>query len=638
MLNCILTKEDSLLFDTSDRIWGMSHTPRLLGILRKLRLESVSLEPEEESVWNNLKEKLQLQDEHSLDTRSFTLNQAQWEDVQIPILTPYELSYLPGMFAEYPHKRYIPVLISGETVYVGPCTAEAAVYDSFIRRVAANNPMFADKVRIGEEERITEILYMNKQILHTHRQEIEAAIDSLLQGDSPNTVWIISEGQSERHAFLTFQSNPPVSIGPKDLMNAVDSQLGIITALHTESFPFKGREIFVSVSSTTDYSVYHPDLFAQSNSGAGFDRQSAEYSAIGESIERLAAGCCSAGRKLAAWNEISDEAVCPDDFVLFSKDQYRTEGFAYHPFTRNTTVNWMKADNLMTGVQNYVPAAFVQLPYKTALGETRITPAISTGLALGKSRARSILSGIFEVVERDAFALCWLLRLPPNRRLRLEEYLEGYDPERDEQYVCNAYDITVDHLFTTVAVTIYDRNSSHFMIGAATRFTAEEAVSKAFLEAAQGITYVKMLVNKYKDHGLAADFNKINTFQKHAAFYSLYPELKTGVHYLLDEDCSVETVRNSEFSAAAIRNINDEQKLQLALGTLQRAGFQAYHVDLTNQELEPLGASASRVLIPGLQPLHGAHSFRFLDGKRLDAVRQKYGWHDQLNPYPHPFP
>ncbi|REK74241.1 YcaO-like family protein [Paenibacillus paeoniae] len=637
MLNCILAEEERVLFDASDKIWGIQRDPYLVSILHKLTAEEMpELDPDEALYWGKLVQKMQLNHRNTLKTRNTAVKEIETEGAYCPIISPYELHNVWAIASES-GLPVIPVLLNGDTIYVGPLVEKAADYDVFVRKAASNNPLLADKIKIGSRGKGNVLFYVNKEHVHRQRSQIEQAITRLLDEQSPDTVWVIEQGAASRHTFVNRLSSASHE-GERDLMNAVDARLGIVSELQSESFRFKGRDIFISVSTTSDLSSYHPDLFAQSNSGAGFHQSDADYSAVGESIERLAAGCFDSARKLAAWQDLSGKAVDPDDFILFSQEQYEAAGFPYRPFTREASVHWLLSRSLMTGEEVYVPAALVQLPYRAASGETRISPAISTGLALGASQPQSILSGIFEVVERDAFASSWFLRLPPNERLDLKDYLDDYAAELDEHCVCQAYDITLDRLFATVVVTIHDNQSGRFMVGAATRFTRKEAVAKAFLEAAQGISYVEMLAAKYKTYGLKEDFNKVDSFQKHAAFYSIHPELRGEAGYVLNEGYVFQPRNEQPFDYTENDPQDDEERLKLAISTLQHAGYDAYWVDMTNRELEQLGAWCSRVIIPGLQPLHGTHRYRFLNPARLKAVRDKYSWSGPLNPYPHPFP
>lgn len=261
-------------------------------------------------------------------------------------------------------------------------------------------------------------------------------------------------------------------------------------------------------------------------------------------------------------------------------------------------------------------------------------PAISTGLALGKTSKQAILSGFYEVIERDAFALSWFLKLAPNRRLDIKNYIEDNKTMISEKYICNAYDISIQNLLNTVVVTIHDEETKHFMIGAATRFTISEAIKKAFLEAAQGITYINMLVRNYKNDNLIEEFNKIDSFQKHAAFYSIYPEMRKKVGYFLDEDYRFTERCNSNFNEALSEDMTDDDKIDVIVEMIKNINKDVYYVDITTYEIANLGASAARIIVPGMQPLHGTHRYRFLSNKRLMEI----GEEKVINNFPHPFP
>jgi hypothetical protein len=56
------------------------------------------------------------------------------------------------------------------------------------------------------------------------------------------------------------------------------------------------------------------------------------------------------------------------------------------------------------------------------------------------------------------------------------------------------------------------------------------------------------------------------------------------------------------------------------VSALAPKGFDVLVVDLTTREVAEVGFRVARVLIPGLQPLHEGHRFRFLGGKRLYQV------------------
>jgi ribosomal protein S12 methylthiotransferase accessory factor len=87
-----------------------------------------------------------------------------------------------------------------------------------------------------------------------------------------------------------------------------------------------------------------------------------------------------------------------------------------------------------------------------------------------------------------------------------------------------------------------------------------------------------------------------------------------------------------------------ESDLRKVLSILDKRGFDVLVVDLTTPDVRELGLHVVRVLIPGLQPLHGDHCYPFLGGKRLYEVPCRLGLRnnplreDKVFKLPHPFP
>lgn len=627
MINYIVINNNSVLFSKHDEIKRLKRNNAVLNVLKKMTRQNKELTYEEEEVMEFLRTGIPISNE----AFSSTLRDLDLEGISPVYYTVFSRNNVLREMRAAKHKTVLPILIEGGTIYIGPLSNEKDTFNDFIIRLAANDLAIKEKIKLSNEDDQEMILY-NQNLINENFDEIRLAAARLAEDGDENTVWVLEDGKLKMHIFQPFTRRS--SRRGNDLMAAVDEKLGIVTEVRTESLKELGVDIFVAVSTTTDYSIYGNSLFAQSNSGAGFDPVSAKYSAVGESLERLAAGSYLPNDiKLVQSKEIQEQKVNPAEFVLFSEEQYNDLKFPYQRFDQNVRIRWSQAKNLCTGRTEYIPLPFVKLPYRVEKSEVRISPAISTGLALGKTREQAILSGFYEVIERDAFALSWFLKLPPNRRLNLPDYIEDYETRITERYICNAYDISIQNLLNTVVVTIHDEKTQHFMIGAATRFTISEAIRKAFLEAAQGITYINMLVRNYRNDDLIQDFNKIDTFQKHAAFYSIYPEMRKEVGYFLDQNYEFAERRNSQFNEA-LAELPDNEKVNTIVEIMKNINKNIYYVDMTTSEIENLGASAARIIVPGMQPLHGAHKYRFLGKKRLMEI----GEGKIINEYPHPFP
>ena len=76
-------------------------------------------------------------------------------------------------------------------------------------------------------------------------------------------------------------------------------------------------------------------------------------------------------------------------------------------FTRSTPVRWTEALDPLSGERIHVPASMVYMPYyfHLASGDTPIVQPISTGMACHCTPAEAAITGICEVIERDALML-----------------------------------------------------------------------------------------------------------------------------------------------------------------------------------------------------------------------------------------
>ena len=175
--------------------------------------------------------------------------------------------------------------------------------------------------------------------------------------------------------------------------------------------------------STDDARLFHvasTTANAESLIGAAANRYSggidytpagALAAAIGEAAERYAAAYIPASHMIAATAaELGGTAVDPASFALFDDAQYEQPGFHFRRFTPHTRVRWSPAFRLPGGEPAYVPTQLVHL-LADSHDDTPVGYATSSGMACGATLEEAILSGLLELVERDAFLLAWYDRL-----------------------------------------------------------------------------------------------------------------------------------------------------------------------------------------------------------------------------------
>jgi ribosomal protein S12 methylthiotransferase accessory factor len=385
--------------------------------------------------------------------------------------------------------------------------------------------------------------------------------------------------------------------------------------------------------------------------GAGFTPETGKVSALGELIEGYCASFIPPDSVVhGSYEELSSthEVLEPERWALFSERQYAQPGFPFSPFTRKSVLGWVRGFSLVREREVLVPASVVHMPYRPARGEALISPGLSTGLAAGDSLERAILSGMYECFERDAFTIFWMNQLPVRR-----VDLKGTRPEHrvrrlfEEHLVTPGYhyrvfDITND-LGVPTAYVILTRQTTRgplHIVGASSRLDGSEAVLKALVEAVQGAPYVQHLMDTDPTWRPAPDFQNVEGFEHSAKLYTVAPELTPHlmeVEQRVQADVTLEQLPHPDTSSPAA-------SLEGLVSKLRQRDYEAIVVDLTTDDIAALGLKVVRVLLPELQPLHGAHRLPFLGGKRLYEVPVRLGHRPtppevtSLNRYPHPFP
>jgi ribosomal protein S12 methylthiotransferase accessory factor len=361
-------------------------------------------------------------------------------------------------------------------------------------------------------------------------------------------------------------------------------------------------------------------------SGIGWDEVSAEAACVGEAIERLQAYPLPDDRLLEAsfadW-PLEERAIAPDRWVLFRAEQYRQPGFPFVPFTAESRVDWVCCREALTGAPWWVPSDMVFL-HPRCERPHGIAPGLSTGLTAGRAEHPILLRGLQEAIERDAVVGAWWGAYDLEE-FRSDDVLAGLGPERAERirrpnlrYRCFRVCAPFSEQVAIVALEGEDREGFCFSVGSACRETLSASWEKAILEAIHGRFYVRYLKSSLPETTLPPA-----TFAEHAVHYSRHPER-------LRDTVLGASRPLSPGSTAATRE--DLGLLVRRLGPTRPVLFR----DMTPPALTTaqLGWRVLRVVVPGLQPLHGNHLLAHLGGPLARALDVET-WSSAL---PHPFP
>ncbi|MGE5580725.1 MAG: YcaO-like family protein [Bacillota bacterium] len=428
-------------------------------------------------------------------------------------------------------------------------------------------------------------------------------------------------------------------------LRLVDERIGIIQGLIDLPIETNDPRFFHIAAPLADTSRYFGMQCYRHNGGAALTRERAAISAIGEAVERYCGGFYDEKSFVQARpKDLSGKAVMPWDFALFSDAQYAEKGFAMSRPSPDTVFNWVTGKSLVSGKDLLVPACFVYVPYVFRSKQEFITLPISTGLACGSAYEDALLRGLYEVVERDSFAITWLNRLPVPRvkitRSRTPGLAAALQRFREVDLDVRVSLATTDLGIPVVITLSLDDTGAgpSSVIAARADFDIEHSIMRSIEETAQTRLWARKLLRDRPDFAPKEDYSDIMEGADHVRLYC-DRSMRKELDFLLNSEQEVEL--------AAIGGPPPETvpaRLQRCVDILSSRGYDVIAVDVTTPDIREVGFHVVRVLVPGLQPMDMDHNYRYLGGKRLYEAPLAMGCFnrrrspEEMNPVPHPFP
>jgi ribosomal protein S12 methylthiotransferase accessory factor len=350
---------------------------------------------------------------------------------------------------------------------------------------------------------------------------------------------------------------------------------------------------------------------------------------------------------LSAYEELKCDAVSPQDFALFSEQQYKEPDCPFVSMTPKAPLRWVPGFSLVSESEVLLPAAFVYVPYKIdKLKESPTDNPVSTGLACAPNLTAGIYKGILEAVERDAFMITWQNRIePPSLDIwgmddpfvqRLLNTLKNL-PVRVHAAVLTL-DIQVPVIL--IMITSESGHPPYTVVGLGTDLNPTRAVVLALEEAILSLTGIgRYAQSNPDDFRPAPDYLNVETLDQHALAHAISPDLRQSAEFL--------TKSNTVLSIKDLPDVFSEsmvQNVRAMVNMIRHKDLDVIFVDLTTPDINECGFKVVRVVVPGLQPLDINHKWQHLGGERLYQVPYQLGLinkpltEESLNPYPHPFP
>lgn len=355
--------------------------------------------------------------------------------------------------------------------------------------------------------------------------------------------------------------------------------------------------------------------------GADWSERGAIGAATGEAIERFQPyPMPQDGTLVSSYDRwpLAENAAAPGIWALFLPEQYVQDGFPFQPLSTSTECRWTCFRDAFSGKPVWIPEELGYL-YPRPGAVHRICPGISTGLSCGLSQDPVLLRGLQEVIERDAILGAWW----GTYRLEEWDFPDFEAPLRNRIVRPNLtyHFYRVDSPFSahvTIATAQgLDADGFLFSVGSACRETRKESWNKSTLEALHGRHYVRYL----RTTGVAEDSGSPIDFQQHALYYSFHPEALCAGAFHRAQQAAPDPERDRVEPLLALHE---------RLGSQHPVLFRNMTAPGIAQEIRDW--YVLKVVVPGLQPLHGNHHFPHLGGQAWSRP-----FSDWPSMPPHPF-
>jgi ribosomal protein S12 methylthiotransferase accessory factor len=386
-------------------------------------------------------------------------------------------------------------------------------------------------------------------------------------------------------------------------------------------------------------------------SGIAFKESDAVLRAVGEAVERYAAknGPLEAGIVRATF----DELAAAGDMIPLERWNHAgtNEGpcadaaDARHRIVRlegDTRINWMEARSLATGKPWLAPTSHVLFgSFRHLPADTLVAESISTGLASHSSYERAVMSGLCEVVERDAFMGMWAKKLRPSRLSR-DSLAAVAGPVRDmvtalerTEFRLEVNDLTPDSGIPVFLATLVSGQPPYAIVGAGCHPDPDIALEKAIAECYMSLVGYAIFDGFDNDGGELRSDTDVVSMHDHGKFYRANDLNHRLAFYL---EAPVKEYRREDHPPAPAN-------ADALVHRLVALGYDPLVHDLTTPEIRKAGWHVVKVLVPGLLPLYCREFNKPVGCDRLAA----YGRGDIFPPGPdsarivfnedaHPFP
>lgn len=340
----------------------------------------------------------------------------------------------------------------------------------------------------------------------------------------------------------------------------------------------------------------------------------------------------------------------PKIFQVISSTQRRTNAYKKFLWNEKSSFYWTKVNKFGTDKTFFIPAQLIYFLHNTKHKGSILRLSDSTGAAAGTSIEQALYKGICELIERDAYAICYYNMLP-GKRIRLDEIKDPKIAHIINTLEQNHFDISIFDISLDISIPVFlcllvDQTNigPKITVGVKCSFYWQEAMYGAIMESLQGLTSTRDLM-QIQSTITKNNFNKISSPVKPILERMLYwanVDSSKDLKFLLSSSYAFDVL--SQYPQVD-KNLSYKELLKMVVKRLDEQEINTiYWKKVTPQKLDRFYLYGVKVVIPQLQSISLDQKYLYFGSKRVYTVPVKIGLkktfpkEGELNSIPHPLP
>ncbi|MDP2585844.1 MAG: YcaO-like family protein [Candidatus Levybacteria bacterium] len=435
-----------------------------------------------------------------------------------------------------------------------------------------------------------------------------------------------------------------INIALEQAIEAIGYKKNNILYFFGRIFQYADEPSFFSYNSQLNNSLTDKTPADGSASGFSFFSQKlAVLKCLLEALERYALKHYDKKDVIFSTTDKLDKSFVDPTTIASFSDKQRKENKNLK-LNVNGLYGWILGKKLPSLEDIYIPAQLIYFSYRRQLGEGLIRLPISTGAASGTANSAAIYRGLCEAIERDAFMITYLNKLPrskiplhKSKNTKIKKIIEMVD---NCNLQINSFDISTDIGVYVFLTTIYDGTgiSSAISVGMKGGLDPIETLLGSMQEAFHSRAWIRNKKDQFT--GKKSDLMKPPDLLERALLWSSLDSVK-NLDFLLNS--TKETVNIDDYKDKS--NNSSAKDLSKTIELLRDRGYESYFVDIT-PDLPSIKNTKFKVvmtIVPELQPLYLNEQYQYLGGARLYEIPVKLGYlkksnnQSNLHKFPHPF-